>query len=116
MSLRALLALGLAVGVAGSLSVESAKADETGLASIHQWRKVGRKICFTEHRHYGSSAGHATRKAAQNAAITDWQGFTAFEYGLSWAYYKNAIEKTAGCKQEGGGWKCEVEAIPCRRR
>jgi len=114
MSLRALLALGLAVCVAGGFSVEDAKADETGLASIHTWRKVGRKTCFTEHRHYGSSAGHESRKAAQAAAIADWQGFTAFEYGLNWAYYKNAAEKVSNCTQQGGGWKCEVEAIPCK--
>jgi hypothetical protein len=115
MSLRAFLALTVAVCVTGVFSTERVFADDTGLAGIHDWRKVGRKTCFTEHRHYGSSSGHASKKAAQNAAIQDWQGFTAFEYGTDWAYYKYAVEKTGGCQQEGGGWKCEVEAIPCRR-
>ncbi|CFX47964.1 conserved exported protein of unknown function [Candidatus Filomicrobium marinum] len=116
MSLRAFLALALAVCVTGVFSTSHVMADDTGLASIHDWRKVGRKTCFTEHKHYGSSAGHSSKKAAQRAAISDWQGFTAFEYGTDWAYYKYAISKSGGCSQGSGGWKCEVEAIPCRPR
>lgn|SRR5690606_21547742 len=114
MSLRAFLALAVAVGFAGVLSTERVLADDTGVASIHEWKKVGKKTCFKEHRHYGSSAGHKTKKEAQLAAIADWRSFTAFEYGTSWASYRHAAEKAESCSIQGGGWKCEVEAIPCK--
>jgi len=116
MSLRAFLAMTVAVCAAGALPLERVRADETGLASIHDWKKVGRKTCFTDHRHYGSSAGHRSKKAAEVAAIKDWQGFTAFEYGTDWARYSLAIDRKNGCTSETSGWKCEVEATPCRPR
>lgn len=94
----------------------SASADETGFATIHPWKKVGRKTCFSDgHLHYGNSDGHRSKKRAMRAAIKDWQEFTAFEYGTDWAYFKNAIAKTRGCSNGSGSWGCSVEGTPCKR-
>ncbi|MBU1212657.1 MAG: hypothetical protein KJ587_15500 [Alphaproteobacteria bacterium] len=96
--------------------VDAARADDTGMASIHSWKKVGRKTCFVDHTHVGSSSGQKSEKAAVAAAIKDWQEFTAFEYGTDWAYFKNAIGSGKSCSRETAGWTCTVEATPCNRR
>lgn len=105
----------LAVACFG-LSIPAADADDTGMAGIHDMMKVGRKTCFSDHSHVGSASGQRSQKAALNAAIDDWQGFTAFEYGTDWAYMKNATKKTKTCERSGSGWSCTVEATPCKRR
>lgn len=99
-----------------ALTIPAAMADETGMAGIHDWVKVGRKTCFSDHSHVGSASGQKSQKVALRAAIDDWQGFTAFEYGTDWAYMKNAIKKTKSCERSGAGWSCTVEATPCKRR
>ena len=90
-------------------------ADETGLASMHAWRKERGKTCMVDHYHYGSGTGR-TKSRARAAAIDSWQGFTAFEYGTSWAYFRNAASKSIGYKKAAGGWHASVEARPCKRR
>lgn len=90
-----------------------ALADETGLAASHSWRKEGGKVCFSDHWHYGSGSG-PTRKAAERDAASAWAGFTAFEYGSTWARYSRAAGKKMSCSQSSGGWNCSVEARPCR--
>jgi hypothetical protein len=71
-------------------------------------------ICYTEHSHYGSSAGQASRRAAEGAAIGSWESFVDFEYGSAWARFAKAGSKAMKCDQSGGGWGCSVEARPCR--
>ena len=39
-------------------------ASETGMASIHGWRKVGRKTCLVDHDHSGTGSG-SNRKIAE---------------------------------------------------
>lgn len=92
----------------------AASADETGLASMHEWKRVGKLTCYAEHTHYGSSAGHRDKKSATAAAIKDWAGFTAFEYGTTWANFNKATAKKIGCSQSPSGWGCEIEARPCK--
>jgi hypothetical protein len=90
-----------------------AQANETGLASIHAWRKVGKKTCMAEHSHAGSGTG-ATQKVAEAKAWGDWSSFTGFEYGSSWASPRNAIDRQLRCSPEGSGWSCQLDAKPCR--
>ena len=91
-----------------------ADASESGMASIHSWRKVGKKTCLVAHQHAGSGSGNSL-KAAQINAIEGWAGFTDFEYGSSWANFNNAVEKIMKCAPSGGGgFQCDLLATPCR--
>lgn len=91
-----------------------AHADETGLAGMHSWVKVGRKTCMSSHFHYGNSSGQRSKKAAMQAAVQDWASFTATEYGTSWARFSIAGSRSVKCGQTSSGWSCAVEARPCR--
>ncbi len=93
-----------------------AAADETGLASMHAWVKVGKLICYADHTHYASSVGHRDKKSALAEAVKSWTEFTAWEYGTSWANFNKAAARKADCKQSSSGWACDVEARPCRGR
>jgi hypothetical protein len=88
-------------------------ADETGLASMHDMRREGGRLCFTDHYHYGNGSG-STKAAAQRDAIASWSGFTDFEYGSDWARYSRAASKRVSCSKSGGGFACQIEARPCR--
>lgn len=90
-------------------------ADETGLVGLHTLKRSGNKICMADHFHSGSSSGRNSRKEAEAAAISDWQGFTAWEYGSIWGSFALAESKTISCSPSSG-WSCTVEARPCRRR
>lgn len=91
-----------------------AGADETGLASIHGWVKVGKRTCFDGHFHAGDGSG-PNRKAAEAAAISSWASFTALEYGSSWGDFRIAAQKSMKCGAESPkSWRCNTEAIPCR--
>lgn len=85
------------------------------LVGLHQLGRVGNKICMVDHFHSGSSSGRDNRKAAEAAAISDWAGFTAWEYGSHWGHWGMAESKRVQCHQ-AGGWSCTVEARPCKRR
>lgn len=98
----------------GGLASNPAVADETGLASMHAWVKVRGAICYADHTHYASSAGHRDKNTAMSAAVKSWTEFTAWEYGTSWANFNKAAAKKADCKQSASGWGCDVEARPCR--
>ena len=102
------------VVVASSMSLVPTRsaASETGMASIHQWRKVGRKTCMADHSHNGSGSG-GTRAQAERSAIAHWADFTSLEYGSSWASFGNAIGKQMSCNG-GSGWSCSLDATPCR--
>lgn len=95
----------------GCLTVAS--ADDTGLASIHEWRHAGSKTCFVDHTHDGSGTG-ATKSAALAEAIRNWQDFTVLEYGTDWGYYRNSIAKSERCSSDTGTVSCQVNSIPCK--
>ena len=87
-------------------------AYETGIAVIHPWVKVGRKICFEDHYHYGSGSG-PTQKQAQADAINSWEWPTGLEYGSSWGDYRLAVGKSMKCTRSGAVWSCDTQARPC---
>lgn len=89
------------------------QAQETGVAEIHQWVRVGRKTCMLDHFHDGSGTG-PSRRQAERAAITAWSEFTAWEYGSPWGRYSIAESKKMDCSRSGAGWNCAVQARPCR--
>ena len=90
-----------------------ARSDETGLASIHEWRKEGGRTCMSDHFHYGSGKG-ASRQRALADAVSSWRSFTDLEYGSTWASWNRAASKAVKCAQGGSSWSCDVEARPCR--
>lgn len=104
-------AFALALGLIGS--TVSASASETGLASMHTWRKVGGKTCMADHYHTGNGSG-TTRALAEKSAISSWADFTALEYGSSWASFKLAAGKQMNCTGSGTSWQCTINALPCR--
>jgi hypothetical protein len=96
------------------LSATLAWANETGFSDMHSQRREGGRTCMDQHFHYGSSSGHASRRQAEVAAVQDWAGFTAFEYGTAWARYSVAASREMSCEQSGGSWSCNLSARPCR--
>lgn len=73
-----------------------------------------RKYCQGDnHLHYGNGTG-AKKKIARRNALASWAGFTAFEYGNAYAYWRHARFKKTRCSRSGGGWSCQVSANPCR--
>jgi hypothetical protein len=91
-----------------------ALAQDTGLASLHDWVRIGGKTCMADHFHDGSGSA-ATRGLAQAAAVRAWQDFTAWEYGGRWGSYGNAISRSVRCAGVRGNVSCSVSARPCRR-
>jgi len=90
----------------------AARAEETGIATIHTWVKVGHKTCLADHFHSGNGNGQ-TRVQAERQAVQSWADFTAWEYGSSWGRYSIAAAKKMNCEQSGS-WSCFLEARPCR--
>ena len=76
-----------------------------------------RFYCQGDHLHYGSSSGHRSRKMALRAAISDWAGFTIFEYGERFGNWRIAKNKRVVCNRDkfNKTWQCSIEATPCRR-
>jgi len=102
------------VGTAEAQSRRAMAAQETGVAEIHSWVKVGRKTCMLDHFHDGSGTGR-TKREAERAAIVAWSEFTAWEYGTPWGRYAIAASRSANCSQQSrGSWSCAVQALPCR--
>jgi hypothetical protein len=89
-------------------------AHETGLASIHDWRREGGRICMSDHYHDGSGNGR-TRHHAQLAAMHAWSDFTVFEYGSAWGHFGLAAGRKVRCTGGGQSWYCAVVARPCKR-
>jgi len=102
------LALGTLLAAAGT-----AAAQETGLAGMHSWVRVGGRTCMLDHFHDGSGSG-PTRAAAQRAAVRAWIDFTAWEYGRRWGSWGASVSKRMGCSGGPGGYSCEVSSRPCR--
>lgn len=109
-----LSAMGVVACLVGFAS-SAALAKDDGLSWLHPQMRVGNKVCFVDHTHQGNSSGHASKKAALAAAITDYQNFTGWEYGSSWGTFSRAANKQVSCSG-GPPWSCNVEARPCRRR
>jgi hypothetical protein len=101
------VALGVLLGTIGA-----GRAEETGIADIHTWIKVGRKTCMLDHFHSGTGHGE-TRAQAERQAVQSWVDFTAWEYGGSWGRYSIAASKKMSCERTGS-WSCFLEARPCR--
>ena len=102
-----------ALPLAVAFGIAAAQSQETGIAEIHAWAKVGSKTCMLDHFHDGSGSGR-TRAQAERAAIRAWAEFTAWEYGSPWGRYAIAAGKKASCSPASGGWTCAVQARPCR--
>jgi hypothetical protein len=102
------LALGVLLATAGMAWPE----EETGIAGIHSWVRMGRRTCLADHFHNGNGNG-ATRAQAERAAIQSWVDFTAWEYGGSWGRYSLAASKKMTCERSDS-WTCFLEARPCR--
>jgi hypothetical protein len=108
-------ALGLACALAmGGLSPGTVQAQETGLAGMHTWTRVGGRVCMLDHFHDGSGSG-STRAAAQRSAIQAWIDFTAWEYGSRWGSWGASVSKRMSCSGGGGNYSCSVSSRPCRR-
>ena len=97
-------------------AVPASKADDSGLASIHDWKnEPGRRVCMSDHFHDGSGTG-ATRKEAEAAARSSWVSFTIFEYGTDWGSYTLAASQKMECGNASGQtWSCATSARPCRK-
>ena len=91
----------------------AAVAQESGLAGMHSWVRVGGRTCMLDHFHDGSGSG-ATRAAAQRAAIRSWIDFTAWEYGSRWGSWGASVSKRMGCSGGPGSYSCEASSRPCR--
>lgn len=104
----------LFLALSSFLIVPVATADDTGMASIHAWRAERGKVCLVDHFHAGIGKGR-TKKLARRAAISDWQGFTAWEYGTDWAYFKRAGSRSIEYSRIDSGWEARVEARACRK-
>ena len=90
------------------------QAQETGLAAIHEWVRVGRKTCMASHTHDGAGTGK-TKKAAEKAAIQSWESFTRWEYGPPWGRFSESISKTINCdKTTSSEFSCQVNSRPCK--
>jgi hypothetical protein len=89
------------------------KQTVTGVDQIHAQKRVGSKVCFVDHEHYGE-ATMQSRKVAEKLAIRQWEIFTADEYGSAWGSYAKAVAKRMNCEKASGGWTCKLHAIPCR--
>jgi hypothetical protein len=103
-----------ALAFAAALSAEPVTAQETGLAGMHTWVRVGGRTCMLDHFHDGTGSG-PTRAAAQRAAIGAWIDFTAWEYGSRWGSYGASVSKRMSCSGGAGSYTCTVSSRPCRR-
>jgi hypothetical protein len=92
----------------------AAFADDSGLAqALHEVRKVGGKLCLTDHYHDGSGSG-ANQELALRQAIRSWQSFTDLEYGSDWASYNNSVGKSVSCGRSMGEISCTISSRPCK--
>ncbi len=102
-------------GIAGS---GKDRKSRRGLAEfMHTVKPFGRKLCMTEHMHYGVSDWNTNKKTSHEEAVNSWEVFTKFEYRSRWSSFKMARERKVLCKQNAyRQWRCEAEGRPCRLR
>ena len=92
------------------------QAQETGLAAIHEWVRVGRKTCMASHTHDGAGTGK-TKKDAERAAIQSWASFTIWEYGEPWGRWSLSESKSVNCNRTTASeFSCNVSSRPCISR
>lgn len=91
-----------------------APAQETGFHTLHTTRRVGSKVCMTDHFHAGQSLPSGAKSVAVRTAIDKWESFTSEEYGKSWGRWSMAAGKSQKCTGSPGNIVCEVTARPCR--
>ena len=106
----------VAAGVLGTsvaALVQGARAQGLGLDGLHDKRREGGRICFSDHEHDSSGTG-ASKSKAMAAAAHAWSEFTALEYGAEWASFSRAAGKAVSCSDSGGAWSCSVSARPCK--
>ena len=108
LTLRAILAAGLLASASAAI-----RAEDGAMTGLHEKRVEGGRWCMADHPHFGNGSG-PTQKAAQAAAIKDWNEFTAWEYGIPWGNFNNAGSRRVGCTGGVGSFTCEVSARPCR--
>jgi hypothetical protein len=98
-------------------AASAAKADETGLASIHDIKgEKGSRVCMSDHYHDGSGNG-TTRNEAEAAARSSWMSFTIFEYGTDWGSYTQAASPKMDCSSASPKtWSCSTSARPCKKQ
>lgn len=114
--MRAIISASLACALAAGAFATIAKADDTGVATtLHDTVRKGSLLCLATHEHVGSSQSKANKKQAMAAAINDWRGFTAWEYGTDWAYWNRAHRKQATCSGGKGNVGCTISASPCKK-
>jgi hypothetical protein len=112
-----LVAAGAAVLFGLGQAPTPVQAQETGLAAIHSWVRVGRtKTCMADHFHDGTGTGK-TKKEAERAAIRSWEAFTIWEYGPPWGRYALSETKSLNCNPSGGKeFSCQVSSRACISR
>jgi hypothetical protein len=96
-----------------ALLAQPARADDTGLATMHDMVTVGGRHCFATHTHSGWGQG-GSKAAAEAAAHKSWYEYTAFEYGSDWASWAKSTAKKVSYTKEGYGWSATVESRPCK--
>ena len=108
------LALALLIGLAPMIvAIQSANA--ISLPRKTPSGKVCRSLLGSAHMHTGKSKSMATVEEAHASAIRRWSGFTTWEYGRSWGDFRLAENRKGRCWiGKRGGWRCKVEAQPCR--
>jgi hypothetical protein len=111
MMFRVLLGVATLTGI--QMAATASQAGQTGLAAMHDQRIVAGRLCFTDHTHVGTGLRAASKREAISLAARDWSAFTAFEYGADWAQWRVARNKKEKCQKSGGGYVCEVQAMPC---
>ena len=100
-----------AVTFAGSAIAQGLKHNSDGWPQM----KVGNKICFVKHAHYGESPSWPNKSGAKAYAIREWERFTTWEYGVKWGRYKNARVDWMRCSKKRSRWVCKTQAVACRR-
>lgn len=114
--MRALLMSIFSCFVALTTVAPATMADDTGVATtLHETVRKGNLLCLASHEHAGTSQNQPTKKLALAVAVNDWAGFTAWEYGTDWAYWKLAHRKQVKCGGGPGSFGCSIAASPCRR-
>ena len=109
-------AAGAALLISFLPAVAPVQAQETGLAGIHEWVRVGQKTCLASHFHNGDGAGK-TKKDAERAAIQSWASFTIWEYGESWGRWNLSESKSVNCNRAASSeFSCQVSSRPCISR
>lgn len=103
----------IAIALLAAMSA-TVRAQDGGLAEMHDLGKEGGKLCMTEHSHSGSGTG-ATKNAAKAAAVRSWIDFTNLEYGRAWASFANSASQKTSYTKEQTGWSATVEGRPCKR-